>query len=97
MELSALFEAGMLVCFAAGWPFSIAKALRTRVVAGKSPVFLFVVELGYLSGILFKLTGTTDAVLFLYLFNSVLVAVDLALYFRFRPRAPETAPPPERP
>ncbi|MBP5788141.1 MAG: hypothetical protein J6Y19_10060 [Kiritimatiellae bacterium] len=86
MTLSAVFETIMLVCFAAGWPFSIAKALRTRVVAGKSPVFLFVVEIGYLAGILFKLTGTTDAVLFLYVFNFLLVAVDLALYFRFRPR-----------
>jgi hypothetical protein len=88
MNISAIFEAVMLVCFAAGWPFSIAKTLRTRVVAGKSPAFMFVVEIGYLSGILFKLTGHTDAVLFLYAFNFLLVAIDLALYFRFRPRSP---------
>ena len=87
MDISALFEAIMLVCFAAGWPFSIAKTLRTRVVAGKSPMFMAVVEIGYLAGILFKLTGKTDAVLWLYAFNFTLVAIDLALYFRFRPRS----------
>lgn len=84
MEISAVFEAVMLVCFAAGWPFSIAKALRTKVVEGKSPVFLFIVEAGYAAGILCKLTGKLDAVVWMYLFNAVLVAVDLALYFKFR-------------
>ena len=89
MDISAVFEAVMLVCFAAGWPFSIAKTIRTRIVGGKSPMFMFVVEIGYLSGVLFKLTGKTDAVLWLYLFNFTLIAIDLALYFRFRPR-PDT-------
>ena len=84
MDISAVFETVMLVCFASGWPFSIAKSLRTRVVDGKSPVFMCVVEAGYVAGILFKLTGKLDAVLGLYIFNSVLVAIDLALYFRFR-------------
>lgn len=84
MDISAIFEAIMLLCFAAGWPFSIAKTLRTRVVAGKSPLFMGIVEAGYLAGILFKLTGKADAVLWLYVFNFCIVAADLALYFRFR-------------
>ena len=86
MKLPLVFEAIMLLCFAAGWPFSIAKTLRTRQVAGKSPVFLAVVEAGYIAGILYKLTGTPDPVLGFYIFNSLLVAVDLSLYIRYRPR-----------
>ncbi len=86
MSISTLFEAIMLVCFAAGWPFSIAKTLRTRQVAGKSPVFMAVVEAGYLAGILYKLTGHPDIVLVFYVFNFLLVAIDLALYIRYRPR-----------
>lgn len=35
----SIFEIVMLLCFAASWPFSIVKALRTKVVIGKSPVF----------------------------------------------------------
>ena len=85
MKLPLVFEAVMLLCFAAGWPFSIAKTLRTRQVAGKSPVFLAVVEAGYIAGILYKLTGTPDPVLGFYIFNSLLVAVDICLYIRYRP------------
>ena len=51
----------MLLCFAAGWPFSIAKTLRTRQVAGKSPVFLAVVEAGYIAGILYGYGGQSPA------------------------------------
>ena len=61
--------------------------------AGKSPMFMVVVELGYLSGILYKLTGKTDAVLWLYVFNFTLVAIDLGLYLRYRNRpAPPVRP-----
>lgn len=86
MSISSIFEAVMLVCFASGWPFSIAKTLRTKQVAGKSPMFMVVVETGYVAGILYKLTGTPDPILAFYVFNSLLVAVDLALYVRYRPR-----------
>jgi len=48
----SIFEVLMLVCFGLSWPISIAKALRTEKVAGKSPVFMGVICLGYLSGIL---------------------------------------------
>ena len=37
------FEIAMLLLFGASWPVSIAKALRTKVVAGKSPVFMVIV------------------------------------------------------
>ncbi len=87
-HLSSFFEAAMLLCFAASWPFSILKALRTKVVAGKSPAFMIVIEIGYVSGILYKLTGKTDAVIWLYVLNLLIVGTDLALYYRYRGNAP---------
>ena len=84
MDLSSLFEAIMLLCFAASWPFSIAKAIRTKVVAGKSPMFMGVIEVGYLAGIAHKLLDKPDVVLALYVLNFLIVGTDLALYFRYR-------------
>ena len=78
------FEALMLVCFGLSWPVSIAKAARTRVVAGKSPLFMAIVMLGYASGIAHKLVNAPDWVTALYALNLVLVGVDLALYYRYR-------------
>ena len=80
----AFFEVLMLVCFAASWPFSILKAWRTKQVAGKSPVFMWIIEVGYLSGILYKLTGQCDWRVWLYVFNMTIVGVDLGLYYRYR-------------
>jgi hypothetical protein len=84
----SIFEIMMLVCFGVSWPISIAKSLRTRQVAGKSPLFLLIVIAGYASGILHKVIYSPDWVIALYIVNLALVAVDLALYFRFsRPAA----------
>jgi hypothetical protein len=83
----SLFEALMLLCFGLSWPVSIAKSLRTRVVTGKSPLFMSIVLVGYLSGIVHKCLYSRDAVLILYVLNTVFVAVDLRLYFRFHARA----------
>ena len=60
------FEVIMLVCFASGWPFSIIKALRTKEASGKSPAFMVVISVGYLSGIAHKLVYARDWVVALY-------------------------------
>ena len=46
----SVFEAAMLIsCFGVSWPISIAKSLRTKVVAGESTLFMVIVcGLGYL-------------------------------------------------
>jgi hypothetical protein len=79
----SVFEILMLLCFGASWPISIAKSLCTRVVAGKSPLFMAVVIAGYLSGILHKILYSFDWVIALYALNLILVAIDMGLYFRF--------------
>ena len=83
----SIAEALMLMCFGISWPISIAKALRTRVVAGKSPIFMIVLMCGYGFGILHKIQQPhTDWVTALYVLNLLLVGTDLALYNRFKPR-----------
>jgi hypothetical protein len=81
-----IFEAIMLICFGIGWPVSVIKTLRTKVVTGKSPLFMGIVWLGYLSGICHKIFVAPDWVICLYILNIVMISVDLALYFRFAPK-----------
>jgi hypothetical protein len=79
------FEIFMLICFGSAWPFSIAKAIRTKHASGKSPVFMAVISLGYLSGIVHKAFYARDWVIVLYALNMILISIDLSLYFRYRP------------
>ena len=81
------FEIGMLLCFGFSWPISIAKALRTRQVSGKSPLFLAIIALGYVCGILHKVLYNYNFVLWLYVLNFAMVSFDLFLYLRFSAEA----------
>jgi hypothetical protein len=85
-------EVTMLSCFGASWPVSVAKSLRVKKVTGKSPLFLWLILLGYIGGIAFKLArwsvpGSGRWILFLYLFNLTMVAIDTFLYDRDRHNA----------
>lgn len=82
----SIFEVLMLICFGLSWPISIAKAVRTQKVEGKSPVFMAVICLGYLSGILHKILFALDWVVILYAINMAMVATDLVLYYRYLPQ-----------
>ena len=83
----SFFEAAMLVCFGVSWPISIAKSIRTRVVVGKSPLFMGIVCVGYVSGIIHKVLYAFDWVTILYALNFAMAAADLFLYFRYLPRS----------
>jgi hypothetical protein len=78
----SIFEIIMLVCFGLAWPFSIYKSYMSRDTKGKSVVFLYIVVIGYIAGIIHKLLYSRDGVVFLYLLNSIMVSVDIALYYR---------------
>lgn len=81
----AIFEVIMLLCFASSWPFSIIKALRTHIVAGKSPLFMVLIEMGYVSGILYKVTSPEyDWRVWLYVLNFIIIGTDLVLYYMYR-------------
>ena len=83
MHTFSIWEVLFLLCFAVSWPISIAKSLRTKVVIGKSPIFMGLIILGYIFGIVHKLLYNPDIVTWLYVFNATLVAIDLALYFTY--------------
>jgi len=83
MASFSIWEVLFLLCFAVSWPVSIAKSLRTKVVIGKSPLFMSLVILGYIFGIIHKLLYSNDIVVWLYVFNATLVATDLILYFTY--------------
>lgn len=100
MNLSDILEAAMLVCFGASWPFSILKAARTKVVRGKSPVFLSLILAGYVAGVGKTLAAWNEAraaspgqsvpvpwLLWFYLALLALVATDTVLYLRYRRNA----------
>jgi hypothetical protein len=78
------FESIMLICFGTSWPFAILKSVRTKSTAGKSIIFLSLLAIGYLSGIVYKLSGPNDPVIWLYIFNGSLIVTEILLYFKHR-------------
>jgi len=85
----------MLVCFGFAWPVSIYKSLVSKKTAGKSLLFLVVLQIGYVAGILFKMTEywnnlktnpseTVSINLYLYILNFILISIDELLYLRNR-------------
>ena len=72
----------MLICFGAAWPFSIYRSYVSKKTAGKSVVFLIIVELGYVSGITHKILYNFDNVIWLYVLNAIMVLIDIGLYYR---------------
>ena len=51
-----VFESIMLICFGFAWPVSIYKSFVSKKTAGKSLLFLIVLQIGYVAGVFFKLT-----------------------------------------
>lgn len=80
----SVFEAVMLLCFGAAWPFSIYKSYKSKSIQGKSLFFLIIVLTGYISGIMHKLLYNYDQVIYLYLLNGIMVSTDIGLYLRNR-------------
>ncbi len=79
-----IFEAMMLICFGAAWPFSIYRMLKTKKSQGKSVPFLVVLLFGYACGILFEYFGMRSAVIILYIINTLMVSADLMLTLKYR-------------
>lgn len=76
------FEILMLLCFGSAWPVSIYKSWKSRQTGGKSLAFLFIIWSGYVAGTIHKIFYLYDPVIILYILNAVMVATDIALYFR---------------
>jgi len=76
------FEALMLICFGVAWPLSIYKTWKMKTSRGKSLFFLTVILIGYISGILFEVFGKLNDVVYLYVFNTLLVSIDLSSVYK---------------
>lgn len=82
----SIFEALMLICFGASWPFAVFKTIKTKAVKGKSRLFLILVILGYFSGIINKILNSMDIVFWLYVINLLLVSSDFILCIIYKKR-----------
>lgn len=80
----SIFEAGMMICFGAGWPVAVYKTWKAKCVSGKSLRFSYLVLIGYISGIIHKILYSMDYVLALYLVNTFFVVFDMFLYYKYR-------------
>lgn len=80
----SLFEIIMLICFGAAWPASIYRSWVSRATAGKSLLFLIIIDIGYIAGIIHKLRNDPDPVIYLYIVNGIMVFADIMLYVRNR-------------
>ena len=74
-----VFEAVMLFCFGASWPLAIYKTYKSKNPVGKSLPFLYLVFIGYASGICHKFFVSYNWVIYLYIINLLMVGVDIIL------------------
>ena len=87
-----IFETLMIVCFGMSWPAALYKSYKSKTTRGKSIIFLFCVWVGYVFGIISKLTsGNVTYVLVFYCINLTMVAADIVLYFINLKREKENA------
>ncbi len=82
----SFFEAAMLICFGASWPFAVLKTYRSKNVKGKSRLFLILIIIGYLCGMVNKILNSMDIVFWLYVVNLLLVSTDFVLCLIYRNR-----------
>jgi len=84
IEIAKLLEAIMLICFGAAWPISIYKLHKAKAAHGKSRLFLFIIMIGYISGIFYKIYGRMDGVILLYILNLIMVFIDFLLCCKYK-------------
>ncbi len=88
--MSELLEIIMILSFGASWPMNVMKSWKARTTKGKSLAFLCLILFGYVAGITSKLINEAYMasfaqkwyVLFFYVLNFVMVAIDLCIYVR---------------
>lgn len=81
--MAELFEAIMVICFGLSWPTSVLKSWRSRTAKGKSLTFEIFIWIGYVFGIAGKImTHNITYVFIFYIWNILIVSVDMLLYFR---------------
>ena len=90
--MAEILETLMLILFGVSWPVNLLKSYRARTARGTSLLFLLLIWVGYIAGILSKLLnpsymaniGAKWYVLAVYIFNFVMLCLNLIVYFRNR-------------
>jgi len=81
--MANILETIMLLCFGFSWPLNLIKAYKARTAKGTSLIFLILIETGYVAGTAAKIvSGNINYVFAVYIFNLVLVGLNLIVYFR---------------
>lgn len=88
--MSEFLEIIMLLCFGFSWPLNLRKSLKAKTAKGISPFFYTLILIGYVAGIVSKFLNeaymaqisTKWYVLVFYFINLIMVALNLAVYFR---------------
>ena len=88
--MAEILEIVMILSFGASWPMNVIKSYKARTAKGKSLPFLCLILFGYIAGIISKLVNESYMasfnekwyVLFFYVLNFIMVAIDFILYFR---------------
>ncbi len=86
IKAMGFFEAVMLICFGASWPFAIIKTYQTKNVKGKSRLFYSLIIIGYICGMINKILNSMDIVFWLYVLDLILVSTDFVLLLKYRNR-----------
>ncbi|OQC00968.1 MAG: hypothetical protein BWX78_00705 [Firmicutes bacterium ADurb.Bin099] len=85
--MAQILEAAMIICFGISWPVNIAKSLKSKTAKGKSIVFLFFILIGYLCAIAGKIiSDKINWVFWFYVVNTLMVSLDIIIYFNNRKR-----------
>lgn len=80
-----VFEILMILCFGFSWPISIFKTLKVKTAAGKSPVFISLIIIGYIFGIISKILSNNIGIAFIfYCINLCMTSFDLSLQIYYR-------------
>ncbi len=83
--MSELFEILMILCFGFSWPISIIKTLKVKTAAGKSPLFISLIIIGYVFGITSKIISGNIGIAFIfYWINLFMTSFDLVLQLYYR-------------
>lgn len=81
--LASILETIMIICFGLSWPLSIRRSITSKSTRGKSLMFMVFILVGYFAGLTSKmLTQTYNLAFYFYFPNIIMVATDIALYFR---------------
>lgn len=83
--MAEIFELIMVISFGLSWPVSIIKTLKSKTVAGKSPIFIALISFGYICGIISKVINNNITYVFVfYCINLLMTLFDLCLNLYFR-------------